>query len=427
MNTRVIVTLLCAACLHVSAQAAQPRDTPAPPAVVGWNELIKTLQSLPDRLLAKLPAPMRQDPLIRQEIGRIMLAALAASTLDALGSDGDYPMFVPQIGRTLNIGQPNADTVYRVARITPGGSYRLRGRRGTLRIANISQSGPLPHEPCFDPAQARTTRRTHDINALQVDEEGRFDVLLSVQRPDGYEGDWWPLEPTTTRLLMRLVSADWRNEQDPTISIERVDIPMQHTRPTAAALEQRLRQIPASMTFIASLFIDHVAQLRAEGYVNKLKVFDISQAGGLAGQFYYEGAYELRDDEALIIEATVPKKCVYRSMILTSDLYETTDWYNHHSSLNDAQARPDSDGVLRIVVSARDPGVPNWLDTAGYPSGVVQGRWFECDSQPVPSVRKVAFDQVRASLPPHTPTSTPEERERIVRERRAAYQERPLW
>ena len=114
-------------------------------------------------------------------------------------------------------------------------------------------------------------------------------------------------------------------------------------------------------------------------------------------------------------------------MILTNDLYETTDWYNHHSSLNDAQATPDADGVLRVVVAGRDPGVPNWLDTAGNPTGVIQGRWFQCDTQPVPSIRKVALADLRKSLPPGTKTITPAERERIVRERRAAYQERPLW
>lgn len=188
-----------------------------------------------------------------------------------------------------------------------------------------------------------------------------------------------------------------------------------------------MRQIPAATTFIATLFVDHVAQLRVQGFINKLKVFDTSQLGGLAGQFYYEGAYELRDDEALIVEATVPQRCVYRSMLLTNDLYETTDWYNNHSSFNDAQATPDNDGVLRIVVSAEDPGVANWLDTAGYASGVIQGRWFQCDSQPVPSIRKVALTDVRRSLPPDTKTMTPAERERVVRERRAAYQERPLW
>jgi hypothetical protein len=175
------------------------------------------------------------------------------------------------------------------------------------------------------------------------------------------------------------------------------------------------------------MFVDHVEKLRREGYTNKLKILDVSQIGGLAGQFYYEGPYELSDDEALIIETKMPAVCPYRSLILTNEIYETTDWYNNHSSLNGSQAQPDADGVLRIVVSAKDPGVPNWLDTAGHSRGLIQGRWTDCDSQPMPSIRKLPFAEVRAALPAGTPTISPEQRERVLRERRAAYQQRPLW
>src|SRR5262249_39770140 len=159
-------------------------------------------------------------------------------------------------------------------------------------------------------------------------------------------------------------------------------------RPPAAALAQRLERLPGATSGMALMFVDHVEGLRREGYVNKLKTFDVSQMGALVGQFYYEGSYDLKDDEALIVEAKVPGKCAYRSIILTNALCETTDWYNNQASLNEAQAKADSDGVLRVVVSAKDPGVPNWLDTSGHPVGVIQGRWTDCDAQPVPTVRK---------------------------------------
>src|SRR3546814_11332832 len=83
--------------------------------------------------------------------------------------------------------------------------------------------------------------------------------------------------------------------------------------------------------------------------------------------------------------------------------------------------------MLRVGVSAKDTGVPNWLDTAGNPSCANQGRWTDCNSQPVPSVRKVAVAEVRASLPAETPSISPEERQRIIRDRRPAYQQSPLW
>jgi hypothetical protein len=81
----------------------------------------------------------------------------------------------------------------------------------------------------------------------------------------------------------------------------------------------------------------------------------------------------------------------------------------------------DRDGVLRVVVSAKD-----WLYTAGHPAERSKG-WTDCSAAPVPTVRKVAFVDVRRSLPADTPTVTVAQREEAVRNRRAQLQERPLW
>jgi hypothetical protein len=396
------------------AQAGKPVD-PAESTVAGWDEFVDSMKSLPDRMLAKLPAGMQADPQVRQEVARLALESLATSTLEAIGGDGDNPVFLPSIGQVLNVGQPNADTIYRSARLTPGASYRMRGRPGTLNQAVIAQVVP------------GAGMRSHlHLKSLKKDRQGRFDVLLSAERPKGHTGDWWQLDPAAGRLMMRMVSADWAGEASPTIAIERIDRPQGRPRPSAADLEARLRGLPRQVDVMALMFVDHVEKLRQEGYVNTLKVFDV-QFGALAGQFYYEGAYDLADDEALIIESEVPAKCGYRSLILTNELFETTDWINNHASLNEAQAAPDPDGRLRIVVSAHDPGVANWLDTSGHRRGVVQGRWTDCDSQPIPQVRKVKLAEVRGSMPADVATVTPEERQLILRERRRAYLERPQW
>lgn len=388
--------------------------------VAGWTEFVEALRTLPDRMLAKLPAPMRADPQIRQEVARLALESLASSAIDELGGDGDAPVFLPTIGQVLNIGQPNADTVYRSTRITPGGSYRLRGVRGSLNQFKISQVIPRS-------AETGAGRAHIDLNTVPVDAQGRFDILVSPTRPDGYTGEWWELGAHATRLMVRMVSSDWENEAAPSLSIERIDRPVARPRAAAEEMEKRLRALPGFVDMMALMFVDHVQQLRDEGFINKFKIFDVSMMGGLVGQFYYECAYELEDDEALLIEVKEPALCPYRSLILTNEIYETTDWYNNHSSLNGAQAPADADGILRIVVSARDPGVLNWLDTAGYAKGVIQGRWTDCDAQPVPSIAKVVVADVQAALPPETRKVTPAERDAIVRARRAALQQRPLW
>jgi hypothetical protein len=412
---------ISAALLPMAAKTATPA-----PAVPGWTDYLDGVRDLPDRILARLPAEQRNDPQVRQEVGRLALSAVAAASIDALASDPDHPVFVPQINNYITVGQPNADTNYRSAKITPGGVYRLRGHRGSMNQARIAQVGPRPKQ-VEGSVNLGKPMPVHDLNLLKVDADGRYDVILSPTRPQGYSGDWWELDPTSNMLLVRMVASDWDKEVEPTLSIERLDIPATRPRPTAATLEANLRSIPISANFIAPLLVDRPQKLRAEGYVNKFKDVDLSQMGGLTGQSYYEGSYELKEDEALIVETKVPEGCTYRSLILTNEIYETTDWYNNHSSLNAAQAPADKDGVLRIVVSARDPGVPNWLDTAGYPTGVIQGRWMECTSKPVPTVRKVALADVKKFLPGATSTISAQERDKQIRDRRMVLQQRPLW
>ena len=36
---------------------------------------------------------------------------------------------------------------------------------------------------------------THDLDDLTLDDDGYFSVVLSAERPDGYTGDWWALDP----------------------------------------------------------------------------------------------------------------------------------------------------------------------------------------------------------------------------------------
>jgi hypothetical protein len=409
----------------IAAAPDSVQSAAASPAVPGWTEFLDGLRDLPDRVLARLPPEQRNDPQIQEEVGRLALSAVTAAAIDALASDPDHPVFIPQINNYITLGQPNADTNYRSAKIAPGGSYRLRGRRGSMSQVRVAEVGPRPKQT--DGAHLGAPRPVHDLNELTVDAEGRYDVVLSPARPNGYSGSWWQLDPTTDTLLVRMVGSDWDKELEPTLSIERLDVPASRPRLPAKALEQKLRSIPAAADFIAPLLVDRPEKLRTEGYLNKLKEVDLSRMGGLAGQFYYEGAYALKDDEALILETSVPEKCAYRSLILTNEVYQTTDWYNNNSSLNGAQAPADNDGILRIVVSARDPGVPNWLDTAGYQTGVIQGRWLDCSSQPVPSVKKVLLKDVRKSLPAATPEISAKERDEQVRDRRAALQQRPLW
>src|SRR3546814_18804595 len=83
----------------------------AVPPFPAWDAFVDGLRDLWPQVAAKLPAEMQNDPQIQQEIGRLMLEALSARTVDAIGSDGDHPWFLPHIGFAMHVFQPNYDTI----------------------------------------------------------------------------------------------------------------------------------------------------------------------------------------------------------------------------------------------------------------------------------------------------------------------------
>ena len=388
-----------------------------------WEQLLDALRPLGEAMRRRLPERLRADPRVRQESMRLLLSGLLRTTNDAIAHDREHPMFVPELNLIQNIFQPNADTIYKAALIGKGGTYRIRGDRGDVAMMVMAQLGPDTlrtgqHHPALD---------TNDFSSLSLDEHGRFDVIVSPERPAGHAGDWWALHPECEKFMLRIVGCRWGEDREPRFGIDRLDTPAAKGRPSLAQLAARFAEIPFTTATCALAFPDKVEKMRAEGLVNTLKVVDFSQMSGLSRQSYYEGVYDLADDEALITEVAVPDQVGYWSLILTNELYETTDWYNNQSSLNMEQAVVDGDGVFRAVVSARDPGVHNWLDTSGYPSGAIQGRWFDTDQRPTPTIRKMRLDDIAAALPPDTCRVSPAERDTMTRARRIAAQMRTIW
>ncbi len=135
------------------------------------------------------------------------------------------------------------------------------------------------------------------------------------------------------------------------------------------------------------------------------------------------GSWKLAADEALIIEVTPPEG-VYWSYSLGNAWWETIDYGNHQSSLNGHQAVVDEDGKVRVVVAHHDPGVANWLDTAGHSEGPIILRCVRTDTAPVPTTRVVPFGRLAEELPSGTRRVSPSERAAVIDIRRKAVSRR---
>lgn len=341
-------------------------------------------------------------------------------------STPDHPEFAP-FENSVFLAQPNPDAVYYYAPVDGRGTYRVTGDRGNAPVAGFALGNRIIG---MDPTPGKGLGN-FDFDDLVTDAAGRFEVIFSTERPAGHSGNWLPMPAETDFILVRQFSYDWGNEQDLRVAIERLDIPSQ-IRPARSPEE-----VDASLTHLfggyfrnlSGIAIGAVARCAERGYVNSFNLNTYQELGNGKDwpQAYFETVFDLAEDEALIIESDLPDERPYWNIQVIDALWQQVDYVYRQSSLNGMQAAVDADAKFRAVLSHRDPGVANWLDTGGNTYGMMIGRWYRCSSQPVPAIRKVKFAELDRHLTPATPLCTAQEREEALRRRRIGSQLRRKW
>ena len=136
---------------------------------------------------------------------------------------------------------------------------------------------------------------------------------------------------------------------------------------------------------------------------------DAAKQGGNPLATYISMIYDLAPEDALIIEMA-PVEARYWSFQTGTIWSQTTDFTYHQSSINGHQAELGEDGYFRAVLSLQDPGVPNWIDPAGIPTGMLTLRFYKFREAVVPTVKKISLQEVRDNLPKNTPVITADQR-----------------
>jgi hypothetical protein len=394
-------------------------------ALPSWADQMKALAGVGDHLIAGWRPEGATEAEI-QDMNKLALSILACGYLGRVYTDASRPVFVPLWNYAFNQGGPDPDYVYSNTEIDPDGVYRISGFRGTTRFVEITQQAYEMLSPSMMDGTSPPLQITNELDDLELGEDGSFSVVLSAERPAGYDGDWWELNPRARRLLMRKCSCDWIHEIDARVAINRLDDGGADMTPEEIA--RRFSDLAAWIEGMIDFDMGLVRYYREHHGVNTfLRSTKIDSMGGLPKQAYYDGIHEIDDTEALILETPLPEQCRYWQALVADDRFCTVDWVNRQSSLNDSQAHIDSDGKVRFVISRLDPGVPNWLDKADYPWGMIQMRWNRASDYPDPTIKTVPFADVRQHLPADTPVVTPEERQDQLRLRREGAQLRRIW
>jgi hypothetical protein len=316
--------------------------------------------------------------------------------------DPAEPAFQRQNDLVTPWGGPNADNVYRHARVSPRHAYVVRGRMHSCEEFALAIREGFRHT---DRPATLAELTASDVGIGSGDD---FELLLGGS---GTEPRRVPLPEGAIMCSIREYYYDWRELEPATWTIERIGGPPNPPPPYRDHLMEALDLTERSLSYWNEYM--RVARARQEDNTFGSKV-DVPR-GLQISQFLF-CFYDLGPDEALIVESEIPDARYWSFQLYGLHYFRPFD-IARPTSLNHRQVVPDEDGSVRIVLAERDPGVPNWLE-ASRPLGLLNYRHFWGAPLPSPLTRVVPVDGVRDELPAGHPFVTAEERAAQVQARR---------
>ena len=317
-------------------------------------------------------------------------------------------------------GLVNPDNRYHIANITTPGTYTLRGRLGTSADLQIQVGAGDPgftDETNLDPVSLLS------LDDLVVEDDGTFEITISDIDPGGNWLSNTNGNLTAKNILIRESFMDWNTELGTTWYLERTDTRgMPSPIPDRDLVSYQYDRASQYLVASAAAWVKLVTFLREEIPPGILTPPNETK---LPGQYTSAGIFRIRPDRAVIITLTeAPAR--YQGTQVGDLWFSGLDFCHRQTSLTLSQARQSSDGLYRLVLSAQDPGVANWLDPAGASTAFVYVRWqglqqgYTFDRSNSPRARVVNFDEIRNHLPDDEPDFSAEERAEQLAARQAS-------
>lgn len=352
-----------------------------------YQDLLRTMQELDSRFLSPEWKVDRPEDII---LGHRYLAHLLSYAFDVLfEADLDRPVFRRMVGPQRKFMGDNADAVYFAAYIRPDRTYRIRGNTAGATYTSITLE--------------KGTRDGHwptgvalaiNVDDLHVAPDGSYELLLG---PEKQPGNWYKIDPEVGNLTTRHYFEQERSVAADTakvipLSIEPLDAVGPRPAPDDARMAAGLRRV---INFMRSTTIDMPPFMqpgKVPSWVSTVpnRFNPAEKPGTSIGASFQDAAYTmapfaLKPDEALVIDGRFPK-CRFANVNLWTRFQQTFDYTTRTISLNRKQTKLEADGSFRMVVARTNPGVANWLDTEGNPSGLMFWR-FVLPEEPIAPLR----------------------------------------
>ena len=260
-------------------------------------------------------------------------------------------------------GIDNPDSIYRVIPISGKEKYLIHGRVGSHRMTEN-------YFTLWD--ENMGTVDVLDGNDLVCDDDGSFTITVDSE-PAGDRVNHVQSSPTAHEFYIRDVMLNWDKDDPNELTIERLG-----DEPTTPAMtEDEQAELTAKMMLHFATF---TTMLSKGSFRRPANDFSLAVSGDNTGmlrnQVYVGGHFKLADDEAFVIDIN-DGGAAYFTVPIANIWGTTLDILNRTSTLNKAQSVANPDGTYTYVLCAKDPGVHNWLDTCGFPEGMLTLRMAE--------------------------------------------------
>lgn len=328
-----------------------------------------------------------------------------------------FGLDVPRSG----YGIDNPDNIYRIMGIDGAARYEIHGK--------VKKPGPMQETIILYgsvPGMGPMTEEGGSIlgvlsnETMMIAPDGSFTVTVDGEPANG-RPNHIQSRPGETLLTVRDTLSDWMTQNLVSLEVQRVSGPQPQPMTETELATNGAKILAKISAYWLQYFNSFIYSKPANQVAQRF-----ARTGGWG--FILNAHFDLADDEALVVTID-PMNAGYVGFQLSDVWGVSLEYRNRNGSLNLAQAKPNTNGTYTYVIAAKDPGVYNWLDSAGLGSGMLAMRWQAVPSSAhaehaVRDLRVVKLDALKAALPSDTTFVTAAERRSQLAARAKNYERR---
>jgi hypothetical protein len=310
----------------------------------------------------------------RRYLAHLLMAAISFQN----DADPDRPWWRPFITPYQKLLGDNPDAFYFTCSVNPMRRYIIRGN-----VVGAAYTSFSVERNADDSATSRGVGATLNDTQFDVAPDGSYEI--AVGGPPRAR-NWLSLGDDGGAIVSRHYFERERSvAADPTmaipLSIAPLDTPPPPSPPDDASVAAGLRRVARFVQAGTQVFVrpgqpmPPYVSATPNVFVRPDRSFSNATTGFAAvDNVYLAAPFVLGPDEALVMTGRFPR-CRFANVVLWNRFFQTLDYLHRRVSLNRRQIQYEADGSFRIVLAARDPGVPNWLDTEGRAFGQIFWRF----------------------------------------------------